>query len=369
MKDVLFVALDVDDKAFHTAAITPDSGEFIEFSCKPEASALAPRLRKLAGSGSAIKVCYEATYLGFSLKRALEKVGIACEVISPAHIPVIMSRRRKTDRLDARKMVEFYKKGLLTVVTPPGIEEELDRDLLRSRRFAVTQMTAIRRHILSICRRLGWDFRGETNFKAHWTKQHVGWLAKRIEECTSSSLKINLKLLFRQLRDQEKTVALYNEEIANLASSETYAKKVAALTCFRGFDEIAAMTVVVELGDIRRFDHPRRIVSYAGLDITESSSGGKERKFHITKAGNRHLRTALVESCQSALLPVRVSKVLATRRHGAELPFVDIADRCMVRLHKKGSRLLYKDKPRNKIKTACARELIGFVWESLRTAS
>lgn len=369
MKDLHFVAVDVDDNAYHVAIVRQGSRAVDEFACKPSPGSLVRKLKQLSAKVGEFRICYEATYLGFSLKRALEKHGFHCDVISPAHIPTVKCRLRKTDRLDSRRMADFYMKGLLTVVHAPSFELEMDRDILRSRRFIIGQLTAVRRHILSICRRLNWDFRQETPFKAHWTKQHIGWLIQKIDSCTNPSLKVNLKLLFRQLQDLRRTIDLYDEEIAAMASRPAYAKKVEALVCYRGFEEAAAMTVITELGDISRFPHPRHIVGYAGLDVAEASSGGKEIKFHITKAGSRHLRTALVEACQTSLQPLRVSRLLKARRAGKETRFVEIADRCMARLHKKGTRLLYRDKPRNKIKTACAREMIGFVWESLRAAA
>jgi len=44
---------------------------------------------------------------------------------------------------------------------------------------------------------------------------------------------------------------------------------------------------------------------------------------------------------------------------------VSIADRCLRRLHKEGTRLLQAGKHSNKVKVACAREMAGFIWESL----
>jgi transposase len=129
------------------------------------------------------------------------------------------------------------------------------------------------------------------------------------------------------------------------------------------------MVIVTELGDIRRFSHPNKIVSYAGMDVAEYSSGGKERRYSMTKMGNGHLRKILIEASQSAnRLPV-LNRELKRRREGATLQQKAIADRCMKRLHSKSLGLLYKSKPMNKIKGACAREMIGFIWESLNLVS
>lgn len=126
------------------------------------------------------------------------------------------------------------------------------------------------------------------------------------------------------------------------------------------------MTIIAEIGDIRRFGHPRQLTSYIGLDVAEYSSGGKEHKKGITKTGKRYVRTILTESCQLASRPPILSKRIKQSRVNQSQSIVDIADRCMNRLHKKATRMLYAGKQKNKIKTACAREMLGFNWEALK---
>ena len=53
-----------------------------------------------------------------------------------------------------------------------------------------------------------------------------------------------------------------------------------------------------EIGDIKRFPHPRQLMSWVGMDIREYSSGGKHNRFGITKQGNRYLRSAFIEANQ-----------------------------------------------------------------------
>jgi transposase len=72
---------------------------------------------------------------------------------------------------------------------------------------------------------------------------------------------------------------------------------VRALMACKGFQEVAAMTVISELGDLRRFEHPRALMSFLGLVPGEDSSGPKHRQGSITKCGNSHCRWMLVECC------------------------------------------------------------------------
>ena len=48
-----------------------------------------------------------------------------------------------------------------------------------------------------------------------------------------------------------------------------------ALTCYKGIKNLFALTMITEIGDIKRFPHPRQLMSWIGMDIREYSSGGK----------------------------------------------------------------------------------------------
>ena len=85
--------------------------------------------------------------------------------------------------------------------------------------------------------------------------------------------------------------------------------------------------------------------------------------------GNRRLRIALVESCQNFGRSQTPSKRKQAARRASDPQAIAIADRCQQRLYKKGHRLLAREKNRNKVKVACAREMIGFIWEAMNLAA
>lgn len=367
MNKILYVAVDVDDQAFHGYALAGDETEGSQFVSKPSPAHLIQTLRKIQRPGYSIHLCYEAGYLGYSLYRALAKASFTCDVIAPSLIPKPPGARVKTDRIDAQRLALYYKQGLLTTVHVPDESTEALRDLLRSRHFLRRQAVRVKHHLLGLCRRVGLDYRQQTNnpTAAHWTKTHASWLLSRLKELENPLVKLNLETLLGRLRLLEEQVQSHDETLRTLALDPKVHPHVQSLSCYRGLDVLSALTLVTELGDIRRFDHPRRLTSYAGMDLIEHSSGGKERKYSMSRMGNRHIRTTVIEACQYAFNPPAVSQILLKRRQGAPAPWVEIADRCMQRLHTKARRLLYRGKPRNKIKAACAREMLGFIWESL----
>jgi len=70
-QEILYVGLDVGDRAFHGFAVTRSGEEVAEFSAKPNLKASIEKLEKLSADRNRFKIFYEAGYLGFSLSRDL----------------------------------------------------------------------------------------------------------------------------------------------------------------------------------------------------------------------------------------------------------------------------------------------------------
>tara|TARA_Y100000031_G_scaffold66751_1_gene74584 strand:- start:336 stop:1442 length:1107 start_codon:yes stop_codon:yes gene_type:complete len=368
MKNLLFVGLDVDDKAFHVTVINSKSGEISYFKTRPIVAKLVEKLNSFHSKASDYKICYESTYLGFSLCRSLREAGFYCDVIASGLIPETSGHKVKTDRTDSQKLATLYMKDMLVPLSIPEHEDETERDLVRSRSLVSKQVVKTKNHIQSLLRRHGIDYRNEQKALNLWTDSYRKWLYGKTSSL-NESLRLNLNLLLSQLEFLESSLKTYNSEIERLASTDKYSKKVAALVAYRGIETLSAMKIITELGDIRRFNHPRKLMSYLGFDIREYSSGGKERKFGITKLGNKIVRTTLVEATQRCATPPKVSYHLKHRRKKTPPELIVVADKCMNRLYKKSNRLLLREKNRNKVKVACAREMCGFIWESLMRVS
>ena len=58
--------------------------------------------------GLPFMLCYEASYVGFSLQRDLRGRGFDCEVVAPSSIPRRAGKAVKKDRIDAKELAEFY---------------------------------------------------------------------------------------------------------------------------------------------------------------------------------------------------------------------------------------------------------------------
>ena len=133
---------------------------------------------------------------------------------------------------------------------------------------------------------------------------------------------------------------------------------------------MTAAGLAAEVGDFHRFATAGQFMAFVGLVPSEHSSGTKRRQGGITKSGNRHLRRLLIEAgWHYYRTPLRVSAELHARRVGIPQAVIDIADKALQRLGAKSYRMKQGTKPPNKIVTALARELAGFLWAAARLST
>jgi transposase len=86
----------------------------------------------------------------------------------------------------------------------------------------------------------------------------------------------------------------------SLAGPAIASRPVGALRCFRGIDTRTAFGLFTELHSIEHFDRPRRLMAFVGMVPSEASSGERQRRGGITKAGNGHARKLLIEAAWHA---------------------------------------------------------------------
>jgi transposase len=102
--------------------------------------------------------------------------------------------------------------------------------------------------------------------------------------------------------------------------------------------------------------------------LGEHSSGSHRRRGSITKTGNAHARCALIEAAWQYRLPARITPIIAKRQEGVSEPVRALAWKAQQRLCHRYRRLAARQLHKNKVVTALARELAGFVWAIVREA-
>jgi transposase len=102
-------------------------------------------------------------------------------------------------------------------------------------------------------------------------------------------------------------LASLEKQIKKLAGSESYKEVVGLLRCFHGIDALTAITIITEIFDFCRFSSPGELMSYMGLACSEWSSGEKQNRDPITKAGNKRVMKVLIEASWHYRHPYNIS--------------------------------------------------------------
>jgi transposase len=307
-----------------------------------------------------VQCCYEAGPCGFELHRALTAQGIACDVIAPALIPRRPGDRVKTDRRDAAQLAMLYRAGALTAIHIPTEQEEAARDLLRCREDIRVDLLRARHRLTKFLLRHGRRF---TLTKRAWTKRHAEWL--QAQRWSLPALEQTHRAYVRAVDEAIGRLRAVEAELRDLLTIEPLQSRVERLRCFRGIDDLTALTIAAELGDARRFPSASRVMAFTGLVPSEYSSGSREVRGRITKTGNAHLRRVLVESAWHYRHHPFLGDALRQRQRGAPAAIIEQAWHAQHRLHRRYRRLAARGKRKQHIVTAIARELSGFVWAAL----
>lgn len=316
------------------------------------------------GAPGAVRSCYEAGPCGFELQRALHADGVPCEVMAPALIPRRPGDRIKTDRRDAGQLAVLYRADALTPIHIPTEQEEAARDLLRCREDIRADLLRARHRLSKFLLRHGRRF---TATKKAWSKRHDAWL--RAQTWPIAALDQTHRAYLRAVDEAVARLRAVDGDLQALLTLEPLRARVERLRCFRGIDDLTALTIAAELGDPRRFPSAPSTMAFVGLVPSEHSSGAKKARGGITKTGNAHLRRVLVEAAWHYRHHPFIGLRLRQRQGGAPEAVTRRAWAAQQRLHRTYRRLAARGKSKQHIVTAVARELTGFVWAVLTQSS
>jgi hypothetical protein len=220
-----------------------------------------------------------------------------------------------------------------------------------------------RHYILKFLARRGFIYRDGTN----WRPGHYNWL--RQLSAAASPLEPTDRLVFGEYLGLLEYKVSRREEldrrIEALALTPAYAPAVAILQCFRGLQVHGAMVLATELVDWRRFDSPRKLMSYLKFVPREDSSGAREHRGSITKAGNAHCRHVLVQAAWAYRHQPKIGVALKARQCGQAGPVIAHAWKAQHRLYTLYHRIALRRSPQIAV-VAIARELVGFLWAVMR---
>jgi len=117
------------------------------------------------------------------------------------------------------------------------------------------------------------------------------------------SLTISLHMYIHMLLEYKKHLSQLENEIDALAKNIEEYKIIQSIP---GIGEKIAATIISEIGEIDHFNHPKKLVAFAGIDPSVFESGTfKGTLNRITKRGSSRLRHALFMAVRSAIRDCR----------------------------------------------------------------
>lgn len=360
---ILYLGLDVHKDSVMIAVLPADAVGPTRLERLPyDFKKLERFCARLAQDGTVLRACYEASGAGYVLQRAMTSWGHTCEIVASALIPTKPGVRRKHDKQDATNLARLYRAGELTPMRIPSETEERVREIVRCRETLQREILRSRHYLLKLLLRRGLVYHAG----AHWTLRHWAWLGEiRRSGAVSGGDAVAFDEYRALLEYKLARRAELDRQIEAIALTPAYQSVIARLTCFRGISTLAAMVLATELGDWQRFASPTQLMAYLGVVPTEHSSGGRERRGAITKAGNSRCRHVLVQAAWCARRPPRRSALLTRRQHGQSPAVVAHAWKAQHRLYTLFHRIAAR-RPTQIAAVAVARELAGFLWAAMQ---
>lgn len=329
-----------------------------EFDNTPDA--VAKLIRKLADRYETLHICYEAGPTGYGLYRQVLALGHECTVVAPSLIPRRPGDRVKTNRRDAQALARLLRAGELTAVWVPDETHEAVRDLVRTRAITIEDYRRKRQHVTSFLLRHGRAYERA----ATWKGRHLRWLDG--QNFAHPAQRLAFQEMLNAVRASAERIDRLDAALIETVPNWTLAPVVSAFQAMRGIKFVTATTMVAEVGDLRRFEHPRQLMAFLGLVPSERSTGETKRQGGITKAGNVSARKALVEAAWTYRHSAGMGVQHQERQQGLPQPVRDIAWKAQTRLCGRYRRLIAKGKRNTVVVTAIAREIAAFLWAIAR---
>jgi transposase len=286
----------------------------------------------LVGAGEHPRVVLEATYGWYWAVDALQDAGAEVHLAHPLGVKMFTLRRVKNDERDARDLADLLRMGRLPEawIAPPAVREL--RELVRHRHKLVQLRSSLKSQVHAVLAKCGIAVPMTDLFGA-------GGAALLAEAGLQPPYSARVDALRRLIDALDFEIAVAEHLAAvRLRHDPGYA----AIQAIPGVGPVLAAVIVAEIGDIRRFERPEQLCSWAGLTPRHRESDTTVHRGRITKQGSKLLRWALIEAVQKAPegSPMRAVRERIEERRGVTV--------------------------RNIGKTAAARKLLTLVFYGLR---
>jgi transposase len=282
-----FIGFDLGKVSSQVCIITQE-GELIERRIKTDREHLA----KLFGSRTPAHILIESATESEWVARYLEELGHEVIVADPnfASMYATRSRKVKTDKRDARTLAEACRLGAYRPAHRTSDAQRHVRAQLAVREAMVRTRSRYISLVSTLLRRDG--------LRIHNSGYTPTFLKRLAQLELSASLRAEIAPLVLLLQSLNEQIKQADQQLAALAEGD---EVLARLRTVPGVGVITATSFVSTLDDAARFDGAKQARAYLGLVPSERSSGERQQRGHISKAGPGRARHMLVEAAWTIL--------------------------------------------------------------------
>ena len=279
----MYLGIDVH-KRYAQVAVMDEAGEIVE-EVRVENANLDDLAQRYAGAQAVLEATSNYYHIHDTLSEHLDVT-----VAHPKKINQIADTDKKTDRVDAKELARMLRLNSVPESYVPSEEVREARALVRGRQTLVENRTKYANKVhgllsdhgitedvkpLSV---EGREFLRELSIPTPW------------DELLDSYLDL-IESLTEEIQKLEETI---EQRAGSL-------KETQLLMSIPGVSYFTALTIYAEVGDIRRFDRDKEVVSYVGLNPVIRESGDSRIEGSISKRGSGRVRWLLVQAANTAV--------------------------------------------------------------------
>lgn len=278
------IAIDLGSRKSQVC-VRDSAGAVVEESAMPT-SDLKGWLQKRELARVIVETCAESFGIAMEAKRIGHEVRIV-----PATLVRqlgVGERRLKNDKRDARKLSEVSARIDLPSVHLPSEQSQKIRELCTMREALVEARTKLVNTVRSFAR-----------MKVRQIKSGAAeTIATRMRSAFRDELPAAVERVLVAIEALNDQLAEADREVQKMAKANDDCVR---LMTAPGVGPVTALRFVAVVDEVGRFASAHRLESYLGLVPSESSTGTQQQRFgHITKAGAKKVRWALVQAVWSA---------------------------------------------------------------------
>ena len=285
-KGKLTIGIDLGDRT-SCYCILDEAGEIVsEEEVATTREGLNAMFAKMAASRIAIEVGTHSPWVS----RLLRTMGHEVIVANSHRVKLITEGVRKNDRIDARQLARLARVDpqLLSPIQHRGEEAQRDLAVIRARGELVAARTQLINCARGLVKPLGERLK---QCDADQVREELGGSLSESGQTVIGPLLKSVEMISEQLRQYDQQI----EEIRKRYPETKLLEKV------YGVGPLIALAYILTLEEAGRFQHSRDVGPYLGLTPKQHDSGESQPELGITKAGDRLLRSLLVQGAHCLL--------------------------------------------------------------------